>query len=186
MRSFFKGSSVLASFVVVAACASTSPEPVATVDCTGPDANSLAAGIAQVKERLGEPGCMSRYDRYYEDLLAIGESDPGSQNKKVMRDFIAWSHEQGLIGRQKGKEMYTRYFHPNFVSLPDGFSACSSMCPARTAIERDMKTELSQKYRGAVGILGDKDAYRKIDMQYNGLLLLMDATCQACADGNRS
>lgn len=170
--------------IVLSACAGT-PE-VAQVNCAGPKSRNLEQAVDQVKSRLSHVECADEFASYFEELLVIGEGDPAVGNKALYREFIAWSHRQGLIGKQQGKTLYTRHFHRNFVTLPDEYNNCAAVCPDQAALERELKGELFSKHRGAVRILGDKEAYRQIDADYNGVLLLLDATCQACDDGRQS
>jgi hypothetical protein len=160
----------------LASCAS-SPPP-----CNGPQSKDLGRAIAEVKSTLAA-GCEAHFDRYFDDLLRIGEGDPKAGNKRVFSEFLIWAKDEGLLSKRQASDYYNRYFNVKFISLAGDYNNCSHTCPRRDRILLNMERELSDKERGLMKVSLDNQAYYRADELYQEVELVLEATCTACAAG---
>ncbi len=161
---------------LLASCASNSPE------CVGPQSKNLATAIDNAQTSLIN-GCHAHFDRYYDDLLSIGEGDPKPENKRVFSEFLVWSSDQGLLSTRQAQEHYNRYFNVKFMSLKGDYNNCSHTCPNKQKVLFDMERELSDKERGLLKVSLDSEGYYRADQLFQEVELVLEATCTACAAG---
>jgi len=167
---------VIASGLLMAACASTPPA------CNSPQSRNLDAAMAAVKNNLSS-GCSAHFDRYYDDLLNIAEGDPKVENKRLFSEFLVWSSDQGILSKRQARDNYNRYFNVKFVSLQSDYNNCSHTCPRRDRVMLDMERELGDKERGLLKVSLDNAGYYRADELYQEVDLVLEATCTACAAG---
>lgn len=160
----------------LAACATTAPS------CVSPQTRNLDSAIDSVKTALVN-GCHAHFDRYYDELLAIGEGDPKSENKRAFSEFLVWSADQGLLSNRQAEDYYNRFFNIKFMSLRGDYNNCSHTCPNKKQVLFDMERELGNKERGLLKVSRDADGYYRADQLYQEVELVLEATCTACAAG---
>ena len=161
------------SMSFLASCASTAPT------CNSPQSRNLSAAINSVQNSLTN-GCQAHFDRYYDELLAVAEGDPGPENKRAFSEFLVWSSEQGLLSTRQAEDYYNRYFNVKFMSMRGDYNNCSHTCPNKTKVLIDMERELSDKERGLLKVSRDADGYYRADKLYQEVELVLEATCMAC------
>jgi len=158
----------------IAGCASA-PVPVS---CVAPSGKLLDSAFATAQSSLGYRQCWGQFDTYFDALLSTAEGDPGADNVERFSDFVGWSVERGIVTRVAGSELYTRYFSPNFVSLPNDRSVCSAV---RTNPQLDdVAAELQHKYRGLVKVAGNNAVYAQASREQSALVQVLGAMETAC------
>ncbi|MGB5627780.1 MAG: hypothetical protein WBM57_00310 [Woeseiaceae bacterium] len=175
-RTFLLVAGLLATALVVSACASNEPT------CAGPQSKNLATAIDSAQVSLAG-GCQAHFDRYFDDLLTIAEGDPKPENKRAFSEFLVWSTDQGLLSNRQAQEYYNRYFNVKFMSMKGDYNNCSHTCPNKQRVLFDMERELSDKERGLMKVSLDDEAYYRADKLYQEVELVLEATCTACAAG---
>ncbi len=160
----------------LAACASTAPT------CSSPQTRNLNSAISGVQTALVN-GCAEHFDRYYDELLSIGEGDPKSENKRAFSEFLIWSADRGLLSNRQAEDYYNRFFNIKFMSLRGDYNNCSHTCPNKRKVLFDMERELSDKERGLLKVSRDADGYYRADQLYQEVELVLEATCTACSAG---
>ena len=161
----------------LASCAS-SPPP-----CNGPQSKNLERAIDEVKTTLAS-GCEAHFERYYDDLLRIGEGDPGAENKRAFSEFLVWSSDQGLLSNRQAQDYYNRYFNVKFMSMKGDYNNCSHTCPNKQRVLFNMERELSDKERGLLKVSLDNAGYNRADKLFQEVELVLEATCTACSAGH--
>ena len=159
--------------LVLAGCA-TAPD-----HCTLARTNSSTAAFADARARLAD-GCEAHFFTYMDQLLAIGEEDPGPVQKERFSDFLVWSADSGVISRRQAQTLYNRYFNVKFVTLSGDYNTCSSACVRREAVLADMEQELRDKERGLLKVSRDTQGYYRADRLFQESELVLEATCRAC------
>ena len=162
------------ALTLLASCATSKPE------CHGPQSKNLASAIDAAQTSLVN-GCHAHFDRYYDDLLGIGEGDPKPENKRAFSEFLVWSSDQGLLSTRQAQDYYNRYFNVKFMSLKGDYNNCSHTCPNKQKVLFDMERELSDKERGLLRVSLDNDGYYRADQLFQEVELVLEATCTACA-----
>jgi hypothetical protein len=171
-----KNVAILTAIILLASCASNSPE------CVGPQSKNLDAAINAAQTALIN-GCHAHFDRYYDDLLSIAEGDPKPENKRAFSEFLVWSSDKGLLSNRQAQDYYNRYFNVKFMSLKGDYNNCSQTCPNKRKVLLDMERELSDKEQGLLRVSLDSDGYYRADQLYQEVELVLEATCTACAAG---
>ena len=75
-------------------------------------------------------------------------------NVQRFSDFVGWrASNVGVVTRMEGSALFTQYFSPNFVALPNDRSVCSAV-RSNPGLAADVEAELGLKYRGLVKVAG--------------------------------
>lgn len=164
----------------LAACSTT---PVAD-HCTAEFSGDLDRAIADAEQRLNN-GCEYHFDRYFQQLLATAEENPDAENKSRFSDYLVRTNEMGVISRRQARELYNRYFNVKFVSLTGDYNTCAQTCPVQRDVLTNMEYELRDKQVGLMQASGDKTSYYRADHLLKEAQLVLEATCRACAAGER-
>jgi hypothetical protein len=167
---------LILSAALLASCASNAPS------CVGPQSKNLATAIDEAQTSLIN-GCHAHFDRYYDDLLGVGEGDPKPENKRAFSEFLVWSSDEGLLSTRQAQDYYNRYFNVKFMSMKGDYNNCSHTCPNKQKVLLDMERELSDKERGLLKVSLDNQGYYRADQLYQEVELVLEATCTACAAG---
>jgi len=171
----FKAALLIAiASVMLASCAATPPP------CLSPQTRNLSHAVEDVKSNLRGGGCVAQFDRYYDDLLAIAEGDPKTENKRIFSDFLVWAGDEGLLSQRQARDYYNRYFNVKFISMQGDYNNCSHTCPRRERVMLDMQRELGDKERGLLKVSLDSAGYYRADELYQEIELVLEATCTAC------
>ena len=161
---------------LLASCAAKAPS------CVGPQSKNLATAIDEAQTSLVN-GCHAHFDRYYDELLGVGEGDPKPENKRAFSEFLVWSSDEGLLSTRQAQDYYNRYFNVKFMSMKGDYNNCSHTCPNKQKVLFDMERELSDKERGLLKVSLDNQGYYRADQLYQEVELVLEATCTACAAG---
>jgi hypothetical protein len=157
--------------------------------CTGPvkpdngffsTGMSLEKAVLSAQEDLGDPAVHLQFELYFQRLLEIAQGNPNPENRRLFSQFLVWANHQGIVTLRQSQAYYNRYFNVTFMSLPDDYSVSAS-CPDKSGIVSAMTEELRQKEKGLVKACQDRERYYQAFEQYNTLLVILDATCLACA-----
>jgi hypothetical protein len=159
--------------VWLAGCATTPGQ------CELVETRSSTAAFADARTRLSG-GCEAHFFSYMDQLLAIGEEDPGPVQKERFSDFLVWSADAGVISRRQAQTLYNRYFNVKFVTLAGDYNTCSSACARRETVLADMEQELRDKEQGLLKVSRDAQSYYRADRLYQESELVLEATCRAC------
>lgn len=157
------------------------PQPIAAPACTLPSGHLAAPAFDTAYQTLGQQECKYAFDDILTSLLDITQGDPGEANKKRFSDLLVWSSQHNIISPQKSKELYTRYFSPRFVSLPDE-EKTYLYCHNSREILNNCESELRDKKIGLLQIAKDKEAYQQVSNELPQIALILEATCTACAE----
>jgi len=160
----------------LASCASNAPT------CVGPQSKNLSQAVDTAQTSLIN-GCHAHFDRYFDDLLSIGEGDPRPENKRAFSEFLVWSSDQGLLSNRQAQDYYNRFFNVKFMSLRGDYNNCSHTCPNKQKVLFKMERELSEKERGLLKVSLDNDGYYRADQLFQEVELVLEATCSACSAG---
>ncbi|MDA1074893.1 MAG: hypothetical protein O3A63_09075 [Proteobacteria bacterium] len=152
--------------------------------CNLPQTSDLDRAITNVEHNLAT-GCEHRFHDYFQSLLVVAADNPHSNNRMLMSDHLVRSHEQGVISKRQAQGLYNRYFSVKFVSLQGEYNTCSQTCPVRDKVMSDMKAELQDKELGLMRASADSNSYYRADNLLKETDLVLEATCRACAAGNR-
>jgi hypothetical protein len=142
----------------------------------------LEQAVVRAQQDLADPEAHPAFERYFNHLLEIASGDPDPENKRTFSQFLIWANHEGILTRRQSQDYYNRYFNTTFMSLPDEYSVASS-CPDKAEIVSAMTAELRQKEAGLVRACQDKEAFYLAHEQYTTLLVVLEATCLACAGG---
>lgn len=170
--------------LLVSGC-SVKDEPVkmtaasAALECAPPTSKLTDEAFKEARQILADPECASQFDAVWNSLLQVAAGNPDPANKERFSDLAGWARNQGIISTVQAKEYYTRYFHHNFVSLPDRYQTCS-YCTQLGSIRGDLKDELSQKELGLDKVSRDKKGITKARSDFKAIDLVLTATCEAC------
>lgn len=170
----FKNFSILLGAILLASCASNSP------DCVGLQSRNLDSAVDAAQTALIN-GCHAHFDRYYDDLLSIGEGDPRPENKRAFSEFLVWSSDRGLLSKRQAQDYYNRYFNVKFMAMEGDYNNCAQTCPRKTRVLTAMEAELTDKERGLVKVSQDPASYYRADRLFQETELVLEATCTACA-----
>jgi hypothetical protein len=171
-------SGVLATVLWLAGCQMT---PETTPECALPRTTDVAHAFEQTRNGLKRSECHFHFDAYFERLLETAAGDPDPKHSEHFSEFLLWANAQDIITRRNAQEYYNRYFNTKFASLPNEYSNCTYTCRIQNEIVQQMKEELLQKDRGLLKITGNKRAYAEANSLHDSVLLLLEATCTACA-----
>lgn len=138
--------------------------------------------FAEVQDRLGERSCHVQFHGYVEQLVAAAKGSPGEENEKRFAELVRTTIERGIISGKQGKEIFSRYFDPEFYAVKTEPRAnCSALNGrAREALYVDMKQELGYKREGLLEMLGDEQRFRAAQQHYQDLNIVLDAVSMAC------
>ena len=150
--------------------------------CSGSLGNQLSSAIDTAEARLSN-GCEYQFDGYFQELLAIAENNPDTNNKKYFSDHLINAKNMGVISQRQAQERYNRYFNIKFVSLTGDYNTCSQTCPDRSRVLSSMKQELLDKERGLLRISADQPSYYRANTLLQEADLVLEATCRACEAG---
>lgn len=145
---------------------------------------NLQSAVSLVEDRLNS-GCEYHFDDYFQSLLALAAENPDNKNPMLFSDHLMRVHESGLISRRQAELLYNRYFSVKFVSLRGDYNTCSQTCPIRNQVMSDMRAELHDKELGLLRVSADRAAYYRADNLLKEADLVLQATCRACAAGER-
>ncbi len=168
---------IAALLVLLLAGCATTPAPM---NCVAPSGNLMEPAFSRAKTSLGYTECWSQFDQYFDSLLATAEGDPKPDNIALFSDFVGWSVERGVVTRLEGSELFTRYFSPTFVSLPNDRSVCSAV-RTNPALAADVENELRLKYRGLVKVGASNDTYAQAAREQASLDQILGAMDSACS-----
>lgn len=168
----------LAVVLVAGGCQTPTPD-----HCSGTLGSGLTQAMSEAEQRLGN-GCTYQFDAYYQELLRIGEQNPGRENRKLFSDHLIAAKNMGVISQRQAQERYNRYFNIKFVSLAGDYNTCSQVCPDRARTLSLMKQELGDKELGLLRISGDQASYYRANTLLQEADLVLEATCRACAAGD--
>ncbi len=160
-----------------AACQTPTPD-----HCSGSLGSNLTQAMSEAEQRLGN-GCTYQFDAYYQELLRIGEQNPGRENRKLFSDHLIAVKNLGVISQRQAQERYNRYFNIKFVSLTGDYNTCSQVCPERARTLSLMKQELGDKELGLLRISDDQAGYYRANSLLQEADLVLEATCRACSAG---
>jgi len=169
-----------ALMLMSAACSSTPSRDQPAVGCDAPLSQRLSLAMAEARTRL-DAGCRDNYASLFEKLLIVGEGDPQPENKRVFSEFLVWTSDRGYISPLQARQTYTRYFGTKFVSALSDYNTCAAFCPTKEELLGEMRSELGEKSRGLVNVVGDRDGYARASTLFQELELVISATCAACA-----
>jgi hypothetical protein len=177
--SALRHSGTLVAALWIAGCQFLAPDT--TTECALPRTTNINQALAQTRNELERSECHLHFDAYFERLLETAAGDPGPKHSEYFSEFLLWANAQDIITRRNAQEYYNRYFNTKFVSLPDEYSNCAYTCRIQEEIMQQMKEELLQKDRGLLKITGNNRAYAEANSLHDSILLLLEATCTACA-----
>lgn len=170
-----KAALVGATALLVWGCTST-PTPS---NCIAPSGKLVGPAFSRAQSSLAYTECWSQFDSYFNSLLTAAEGDPKQDNVEQFSDFVGWSIERGVVTKVAGSELFTRYFSPNFVSLPNDRSVCSAV-RSNPKLNKDVELELRDKYRGLVGVAGNNATYAQAAREQASLVQILGAMESAC------
>ena len=168
---------IAACSAILASCAATPPP------CLSPQTRNLSHAVEDVKSNLRGGACAAHFDRYYDELLTLGEGDPKTENKRIFSEFLVWASDEGLLSQRQARDYYNRYFNVKFTAMQGDYNNCSHTCPRRARVMLDMQRELSDKERGLLKVSLDSAGYYRADELYQEIELVLEATCTACNAG---
>ncbi len=168
---------IVTTTLLVSACQGLRTQAQA---CSVPGGPNLEQAVAEAKDDLSGV-CSYRYDDYFRRLLEIAEDDPKPENRQLFSEFLVWSQHNGLLSRRQAEDRYNRYFNLKFVSLKGDYNNCSSTCPNKRQVLRNMEQELVDKEQGLLKISRDRVAYQRADRLFQETELVLEATCNACS-----
>lgn len=154
----------------------TTPAPN---NCIAPSGNLLDSAFTRAKTSLGYPECWGQFNGYFDSLMRTAEGDPSEANVQRFSEFVGWSVDRGVVTRMQGSELFTQYFSPNFVSLPNDRSVCSAV-RSNPALAADVEAELALKYRGLVKVSGLNSTYAQAAREQASLTQILGAMESAC------
>lgn len=166
---------VSATAMLLWGCASA-PTPS---NCIAPSGKLVAPAFSRAQSSLAYSECWSQFDSYFDSLLVAAEGDPKQENVERFSDFVGWSIERGVVTKVAGSELFTRYFSPNFVSLPNDRSVCSAV-RSNPRLNKDVELELRDKYRGLVSVAGNNATYAQAAREQASLVQILGAMESAC------
>ena len=175
------------TLILIAALAlATGCELTPTADyCATPLSGSLESAIDDAEKRLAN-GCQYYFDSYFEQLLAVAQTNPDRDNKRLFSDHLVRESDVGLISKRQAKLLYNRYFNVKFVSFTGDYNTCAQTCPVRSQVMADMKNELLDKELGLLHASQDRQSFYRADKLLKETELVLEATCRACAAGGLS
>jgi len=161
------------------------PTPKPSFACTQPNSKNLNEAVAHAKGTLSYEKCTGMFFEIYDRLLMIAEGDPKVGNKKVFRDFLIWSKNEGILSNKQMKQMYNQHFTTTFVTLPTKYKTCyycsfSQSGMGEEKLLSNMDKELSDKQRGMMSIMNNKNEYLQASSIANSVKLRIEAACHAC------
>lgn len=148
-------------------------------NCIAPSGKLVAPAFSRAQSSLAYSECWSQFGSYFDALLTAAEGDPKQENVERFSDFVGWSIERGVVTKVAGSELFTRYFSPNFVSLPNDRSVCSAV-RSNPKLNREVELELRDKYRGLVGVAGNNATYAQAAREQASLVQILGAMESAC------
>ena len=155
---------------------STTPPPN---NCIAPSGKLVAPAFARAQSSLAYSECWSQFGSYFDSLLTAAEGDPKEENIEMFSDFVGWSIQRGVVTKVAGSELFTRYFSPNFVSLPNDRSVCSAV-RSNPKLNKEVELELRDKYRGLVSVAGNNATYAQAAREQASLVQILGAMESAC------
>lgn len=170
-----KAALVSATALLLWGCAST-PTPS---NCIAPSGKLVAPAFSRAQSSLAYSECWSQFEPYFDSLLTTAEGDPKQEHVERFSDFVGWSIERGVVTKVAGSELFTRYFSPNFVSLPNDRSVCSAV-RSNPRLNKSVELELRDKYRGLVGVAGNNATYAQAAREQASLVQILGAMESAC------
>lgn len=168
---------LLAALLAATGCSSDPPQKFS---CSVPTSKNIGDAFVHARNDLSRQECQFQFDDYIDTLLTTATSNPSEDNKERFSSLFAWSRDRGILSQVQAQEYYRRYFTPNFVTLDTRYNNCSTTCRDKAMVIRAMKKELADKDRGLLRAAQDRAGYAQADKEYNDLLTLIEATCQAC------
>ena len=168
----------LAVLLTVTGCASTQSDD----HCSAPLPGNLDAAMREASARLAAD-CSYHFDGYFQNLLAIAESNPDPANPRRFSDFLMNTNASGIISRRQAESLYNRYFNVKFVSLQGDYNTCSQTCPVRGEVLSEMRAELHDKEMGLLRASEDSASFYRADGLLKETELVLEATCRACEAG---
>lgn len=150
-----------------------------TPECAVPASKLTEEAFREARQTLADPECAYQFDAIWNSLLQIAAGDPDPVNKERFSNLAGWARSQGIISTVQAKEYYTRYFHHNFVTLPDSYRTCS-YCPQLDTLKADLNDELRQKELGLNKVSKDNSGITRARSDYKAIDLILTATCEAC------
>jgi hypothetical protein len=160
-------------------CASTPPPVAAT--CTLDPPASLGSLADAARTALAGSACRGHFAEFFELALKRAESSPDEANRARFAALIRQGAEQGLVTDFEGKQLYNRYFHTTYVSLPGEYNVCSTL-RSKDKLLGALETELADKRRGILTVAADRTGFQEAQRQYTDLVLVLEATALACLD----
>jgi hypothetical protein len=160
-------------------CATSPPPRAASCELEPPSTLDSMTQTARVE--LATPVCRDQFPAYFELALKRAESSPDEKNRTRFADLIKTSSDQGLVTQVQARELYNRYFHTTYVSLPSDYNICSTL-RSKDQLFAALETELADKRRGMLTIAADRAGFQEAQRQYNDLQLVLEATALACTD----
>jgi hypothetical protein len=165
--------------MAIGGCA-TSPPP-RTAGCQLEPPSTLDSMAETARAELATPACRGHFPAFFELALKRAESSPDAKNRARFADFIKASSDQGLVTQLQARELYNRYFHTTYVSLPGDYNICSTL-RSKDQLFAALETELADKRRGMLTIAADRSGFQEAQRQYNDVQLVLEATALACTD----
>lgn len=166
---------IIGALTLIAGC-----ELTPTADyCAAPLSGRLDAAIGDAETRLAN-GCEYHFDDYFQQLLAIAETNPDRGNKRLFSDHLVRVSDSGLISTRQAKLLYNRYFNVKFVSFTGDYNTCAQTCPVRNQVLADMQAELKDKEIGLLHASQDQQSFYRADKLLQETELVLEATCRAC------
>ncbi len=150
-----------------------------TPECSLPASKLASEAFREARKTLSNQECRYQFEPIFNSLLQISSGDPDPVNKDRFSDLVGWARNDGIISTVQAKEMFTRYFHHNYVSLPDDYQACA-YCTQLNRIKADLRDELRQKELGLGKVAMDKAGITKARTDYKSIEIVLSATCRAC------
>lgn len=180
MKTKTKMTLVKATLIGVAATllwgCTTTPTPN---NCIAPTGKLVEPAFSRAQSSLAYSECWTQFDRYFDSLLTAAEGDPKEENIERFSDFVGWSIERGVVTKVAGSELFTRYFSPNFVSLPNDRSVCSAV-RSNPKLSKEVELELRDKYRGLVSVAANNASYAQAAREQASLVQILGAMESAC------
>lgn len=161
-----------------ASLSSPSSSPVAAPVCDAIDSKQVDAAFGEARNNLSRAECAPYFEQNFSKLREVAQGDPGDDNRSRFAAWLNWSSDKGIITARQAKEMYTRYFHDTFVSLPSQGHVCGYL--KDDSLKTAMKLELVQKREGYTRIAGDAEGFNRVHLQYEDMMLMLDSVNSAC------
>jgi len=169
---------VLGCALLLAGCVGTKRVETASAhpcDASLPETNSMSKAVARAEEIL--TACPDRQEAVLLELIEIGKSNPGVENRSAILDLYKQLAEFEVVNVKEAKELMTQYFYTRFAAV-DGvnerFSSLSDRALDRLSTAID--DELVLKEVGLKEVSDATEQYEKAEEYAERMQDLLEST----------